>query len=91
MFSLETPHRVDYNEYIKYTVFNIKRKPPSIIPNLQLWDFFSKGFKNGFETAMVNEPSVFEPLEVFCTVILWRFLALEINKTHPPWAMITLQ
>ena len=27
---------------------------------------FSKGFKNEFETAMVNEPSVFEPLKVYC-------------------------
>ena len=24
--------------------------------------FFPKGLKNEFETAMVNEPSVFEPL-----------------------------
>ena len=31
--------------------------------NLQLWDFFSKGLKNEFETAIVNEPSVFEPLK----------------------------
>ena len=28
-----------------------------------LWGF-SKGLKNEFETAMVNEPSVFEPLKV---------------------------
>ena len=28
--------------------------------------FFSKGLKNEFETAVVNESSVFEPLEVYC-------------------------
>ena len=28
--------------------------------------FFSKGLKNEFETAVVNEPSVFEPLKVYC-------------------------
>ena len=28
--------------------------------------FFSKGLKNEFETAVVNEPSVFEPLKFFC-------------------------
>ena len=29
---------------------------------------FSKGLKNEFETAMVNEPSVFEPLKFyFCS------------------------
>ena len=34
-----------------------------IIPNLQLW---SKGSKNEFETAVVNQPSVFEPLKFYC-------------------------
>ena len=41
-----------------------KRKTPKIIRNLQLWDF-SKGLKNKFETAMINEPSVFEPLKFY--------------------------
>ena len=26
MFSLESPHRGDSNEYTQYTIFNIKRK-----------------------------------------------------------------
>ena len=29
---------------------------------------FSKGLKNEFETAVVNEPSVFEPLKVYCSL-----------------------
>ena len=33
--------------------------------NYQLWDF-SKGRKNEFETAVVNESSVFEPLKIYC-------------------------
>ena len=28
--------------------------------------FFSKELKNEFETAVINEPSVFEPLKVYC-------------------------
>ena len=28
--------------------------------------YFSKGPKNEFETAVVNEPSVFEPLKFYC-------------------------
>ena len=28
--------------------------------------FCSKGLKNEFETAVVNEPSVFEPLKFYC-------------------------
>ena len=31
--------------------------------------FFSKGLKNEFETAVVNEPSVFEPLKFYCTYL----------------------
>ena len=29
-------------------------------------DFFSKGLINQFETAVVNEPSVFQPLKFYC-------------------------
>ena len=46
------------------------RKTPYIIPNLQLCVFFFRGLKNEFETAVVNEPSVFEPPKVCC---IYRF------------------
>ena len=66
VYSFVLPHRGDPNEYTQYTIFKIKTgKPPSIIQTLQLFDF-SKGLKNEFETAVVNEPSVFEPLKVYC-------------------------
>ena len=59
MFSLESPHRGDSNEYTQYTIFNIKKeKSHSFIPNLQLWDF-SKGLKNEFKITAVNDPSMF--------------------------------
>ena len=48
------------NEYAQCTIFNIK---------LQLLDF-SQGFKNEFEIAVVNEPSVFEPLKFYCICFL---------------------
>ena len=42
--------------------FSIQNRTSSKInPNL-----FSKGLKKEFETAMVNEPSVFEPLKFYC-------------------------
>ena len=62
MFTLESPHRGDSNEYTQYTIFNMNMKNTL---NLQLWAF-SKGLKNEFKTAMVNEPSVFEPLKFYC-------------------------
>ena len=61
---LESPHRDDSKEFTQYlyTIFNMKkRKLPFIITNLQLRDF-SKGLENKFETVVVNESSVFEPL-----------------------------
>ena len=62
MFSLASPHRGDSYVYTLYTNFKIKKKKsPQIILNLQLWDF-SYGPNNEFETTVVNEPSVFEPL-----------------------------
>ena len=39
MFSLELLHRGDSNEYTQYTIFNIKRHSPFIIPNLRIRDF----------------------------------------------------
>ena len=64
MFSLESPHRGDSNEYTQYTIFNIKRK----IDLNYLKSAFCKGHKYEFETAMVNEPSVFEPLKFYCSI-----------------------
>ena len=47
------------NEYIQYTIFNMKRK--KIAQNYSKSAaiiFFSKGLKNEFEIAVVNEPAV---------------------------------
>ena len=53
MFSLESPHRGDSNEYTKYTIFNIKKKITLNYPESAAMGFF-KGLKNEFETAVVN-------------------------------------
>ena len=64
MFSLESPHRDDSNESTQYIIFDIKKfllnYPKSAAMGL------SKGPRNEFETGLVNEPSVFEPLKVYC-------------------------
>ena len=60
MFSLESPHRGDSKEYTMYH-FQFENKRKKEKENLQLVDF-SKGLKNEFETAVVNEPSVFQSL-----------------------------
>ena len=71
MFSIESPHRGDSNEYTQYTIFNIKKKKITLnYSKLQLW-YFSKGLKNEFETAVVNEPSGFELLKFYCS---WNYM-----------------
>ena len=69
VFSLESPHRGDSNEYTQYTTFIMNKKNTLNYPKPAAMDFSSKGLKNEFETAVVNEPSVFEPLEFYCTYI----------------------
>ena len=71
VFTLESPHRGDSNEYTQYTIFSMNMKNCLNYPKSAAMGFFSKGHKNEFETAMVNEPSVFEPLKFYC-----RYLAL---------------
>ena len=67
MFSLESPHRGDSNEYTQYTIFNIQKKFNLNYSKSAAMGYFNKGLKIEFETAMVNEPSVFEPLKFYCT------------------------
>ena len=66
MFSLETPHRGDSNEYTQYTILNIKKKITRNYPKSTAIGIIFKGPKNEFETAVVNEPSVFESLKFYC-------------------------
>ena len=40
---------------------------------------FSRGLKNEFEKAVVNEPSVFEPPELYCIYV--HFLSVSLCST----------
>ena len=43
--------------------------------------FFSKGLKQEFETAVVNEPSGFEPLKFYC--IMKRYVMQKMLAPTP--------
>ena len=77
MFSLESPHRSDSNEYTQFTIFNMNKKDTINCPKSAAMSFFSKGLNNEFETAVVNEPSVFEPLKFYCMLLLPLSLGRE--------------
>ena len=59
MFALESPHRVDSNEYTYYTIFNYKTENHFKLSLICSYGIFSKGLQNEFETAVLKEPSVF--------------------------------
>ena len=63
---LESPHRGDSDEYTQYTIFMVKKKITLNYPKSAAMGFCSKGLKYEFETAVVNEPSMFEPLKFYC-------------------------
>ena len=67
MFSLESPHHGSSNEYTQYTIINIKKENHTELSSMCIFGILSKGSKNGFETAVVNKPSVFQPLKFFCS------------------------
>ena len=66
MFTLESPHRGDFNEYTQYTIFQYEKEKHTKLFQICSYGIFSKGFKNEFERSVVNEPSVFEPLKFYC-------------------------
>ena len=45
---------------------NIKKENHPKLSQICNHGICSKGLKNEFETAVVNEPSVFEPLKFYC-------------------------
>ena len=73
VFTLESPHRGDSNEYTQYTIFQYENeKHPKLSQNCS-YGIFSKGLKKEFERAVVNESSVFEPLNFYCSWLVGCF------------------
>ena len=73
MFSLESPQRGDSNENTQYTISQYKKEiHPELSQICNYW-ICSKGLKNEFEPAVVNEPSVFEPLKFYCIMNVEEF------------------
>ena len=86
MFSLELPHQCDSNEYIQYTFFQNKKENQPKLSQICSYGIFSKGLNHGFQTAVVNEPSVFESLNFYCISLLFLVsclifqVKLELNS-----------
>ena len=78
MFSLESPRGGDSKERTQYTIFSIKKKI-----TLNYLKSAAMGFFQGTQGRVgkkneINEPSVFEPLKVYCMMELQLF---ELSNT----------
>ena len=69
MFSFESPHRGDSNEYTENTISQYKKENHPKLSQICIYGVCSKGPKNEFETAVVHEPSLLEPLKFYCILI----------------------
>ena len=72
VFSLESPQRGDSDEYTQYTISQHKKENHPILSQICNYGICSKEPKNEFETAVVNEPSVFEPLKFYYIRCVFR-------------------
>ena len=87
VFSLELSYQGDSMEYTQYTIFNLKPKKKkgkktTINYPISAAMEFSKGLNYEFETAVVNEASVFEPLKGYCNK-KEEVTARKHNKSTP--------
>ena len=73
MFTFESPHRGNSNEYTQYTIFQYEKETYPKLSQICSNGIFAKGLKNEFERARVNEPSVFEPLKFYCIFFFFFF------------------
>ena len=57
----------DSNEYTQYTISQYEKENHLKLSQICNYGICSKGLKKGYETAVVNEPSVFEPWKFYCS------------------------
>ena len=88
MFSLESPQRGDSNKYTQYTISQYKKENLPKLSQICNYGICSKGLKYEFETAVVNEPSVFEPLKFYC-ICRASTNNIQRTKTFTPLTLFT--
>ena len=69
-----------------YIPFSISRENQPKLSQISSFGIFSTGLKHKLETAMVNEPSEFKPLQIYCMSILVCHAPVKIPLITPPGA-----
>ena len=80
MFSLESPQGDDSDQYTQYTISQYKKVNHPKSSQICNYGICSKGPKNEFETAVVKEPSVFEPWKFYSISLRIMVVRFEANK-----------
>ena len=83
VFSLESPQRGDSKEYTQYTISQYRKENNPKLSQICNYGICPKGLKNEFEPAVVNEPSVLEPLKFYC-IREWSGDAIVLGKFPVP-------
>ena len=89
MFSCS--QRGDSNEYTQYTISQFKKDNHPKLSQICNNGVWSKGLKTKLETAMVNEPSVFESLKFYCTymhILVATPLSDMVHELPRRWILI---
>ena len=80
--TLESPHWGDSKEYTLY-LFQYKEENHTKLFQICSQWIFSKELKKEFETAVVNEQSVIEPLKFYCKLDTFpSFVFIQILLSH---------
>ena len=85
MYSLESPHLGDSNEYTQHNIISIKKNHPKYPRSVMsaAMAFCLLGAQDEFEIAVVNESSVFESLKFYCNSFICEF-----DKAQNNWAKV---
>ena len=76
-----------------HTIYHFQYKiehHPKLIQICSYKIFFPKGLKKEFETAMVNEPSVFEPSKFYCIAIYLSVFNVTRHQKHKEATPLTV-
>ena len=81
LFLLASPYRGVSNEYTQYTIFNLNTKNHPRLSQICRYEICFQGTQGvrEFETAVVNQLSMFEPLKLYCIKIAQL---LPLHCTH---------
>ena len=82
MFTLESPHRGDSNEYTQYTISQYKKENHPKLSQICSYGILFQGTQERVRNSSGKEPPVFEPMKFYCITYLLLYLLQFENLSH---------